>query len=303
VSGALQSAAPLVVGGRYTQDAAFYAGDIAEVLIYDGALSPEQIQNINAYLQVKYALQPAQSQVVAASPESMDLIAAGGANSVSLTWSGPGDTGYKLERSSDGQNWELLATLEPGTNAYTDTACLPATTYYYRLLVTNLEESTYSKVATATTFSVDNPGGAKPSILPLTLTKGKYALISVGKDTISLAGKLPDLSAGTVFQGKTLRVNIGGAETAFSLDAKGKARNPQGNAALKLKKDRKSKAFVGGATPFKIRLSKGTWGALWESSGIRTTGSLLVSIELDGIRYEAAHTLNVKVNTKMVVFK
>ncbi|MBI5779683.1 MAG: DUF2341 domain-containing protein, partial [Planctomycetes bacterium] len=54
---------------------------------------------------------------------------------VALTWqdNSPGEEGFRLERSEDGNNWTVTYTLGANTMAYTDTAVSAGTTYYYRV--------------------------------------------------------------------------------------------------------------------------------------------------------------------------
>ncbi len=55
---------------------------------------------------------------------------------INLSWNSvTGASGYMLERSLDGTNWQVLTTT--GGTSYTDTGLQSDTTYYYRLLVYN----------------------------------------------------------------------------------------------------------------------------------------------------------------------
>src|SRR5439155_1374482 len=73
---------------------------------------------------------------------------------INVTWNDVlNESGYRVERSTDGvNNWTLIATI-PETTTYSDTKNVqPSTTYYYRLRASNLAgDSGNSNVASATT--------------------------------------------------------------------------------------------------------------------------------------------------------
>jgi titin len=67
-------------------------------------------------------------------------------NSIALSWkdNATNETGYHLYRSTDGQNYTLLASLKPNAKSYTDTKLQPGTTYYYELSAWNPGGETYA---------------------------------------------------------------------------------------------------------------------------------------------------------------
>jgi PKD repeat protein len=111
------------------------------------------------------------------------------------------------------------------------------------------------------------------SKLPMTVTKlqGAMKFNAAGKDAVSVQGIIPELPA--LFTPLDVRasVNVGGALVEFVLDAKGRAKNAGGSFMLKTKlvrnKTTKAKEFLGGAAPFRIKLSKGTFSDDWEDEG------------------------------------
>jgi surface antigen/PKD repeat protein len=66
---------------------------------------------------------------------------------IDLTWvdNAGNEDGFKLERSLDGTNWTLIATLGTNLISYSDTGLKPGTTYYYRVYAFNRAgDSTYA---------------------------------------------------------------------------------------------------------------------------------------------------------------
>lgn len=60
------------------------------------------------------------------------------------------ETGYKIERSIEGQQWGLLRSLAANATSYTDTSAQPGNTYYYRVFAYNAKgNSNYSNSVSA----------------------------------------------------------------------------------------------------------------------------------------------------------
>lgn len=77
---------------------------------------------------------------------------------INLAWNDHSDNehGFKIERSTDGANFSLIATTAAGVTGFPNVGLTPATTYYYRVYAFNgAGNSAYTNVATATT----PPGG------------------------------------------------------------------------------------------------------------------------------------------------
>jgi titin len=99
------------------------------------------------------------------------------ATQIALAWQdAAGDeTGYQLERSTDGVNWFLLASLAANVSAYVDSALAPETSYRYRVRAINgAGNSGWSNVAVATTLA-DVP----PAPSGLTATAGSETQIAL----------------------------------------------------------------------------------------------------------------------------
>ncbi|MFP5389953.1 MAG: fibronectin type III domain-containing protein [Gammaproteobacteria bacterium] len=91
-----------------------------------------------------------------AAPAAPSLLTATAASSsqVNLSWSdnAADETGVQVERSLDGSNFTLLATVPVNVTAYQDTGLAPATRYVYRVRAVNgAGNSAYSATVSATT--------------------------------------------------------------------------------------------------------------------------------------------------------
>ena len=74
---------------------------------------------------------------------------------IDLAWSDvTGETGYKIERSTDGINWTQIATTGANVTSYSNTGLNSATTYSYRVTANNAGgDSARSNVASVTTLT------------------------------------------------------------------------------------------------------------------------------------------------------
>lgn len=75
------------------------------------------------------------------------------ASGINLSWTSIiGNTGYKLERSTDNSNWVQIAAPAQNTTTYPDSGLASGTTYYYRLIAVNASgDSAPGNVQSATT--------------------------------------------------------------------------------------------------------------------------------------------------------
>jgi len=115
------------------------------------------------------------------------------------------ETGFVIERSSDGNTFSPLATTAANITTYTDAGLVAGTTYYYRVKATNAQgDSTYSNISNATTNSSQQ---TTTYLSDLTWVSATNGLGPVEKDT-SVGGK----AAG---DGKT--ITIAGVQYAKGL--------------------------------------------------------------------------------------
>ncbi|GAA5083649.1 hypothetical protein GCM10023210_02520 [Chryseobacterium ginsengisoli] len=76
------------------------------------------------------------------------------ASSLTVNWNdnATNETNYVLERSADGTNFTVIATLGANTTSYNETGLTPNTQYYYRVKATNATESSvYTTITSVTT--------------------------------------------------------------------------------------------------------------------------------------------------------
>ncbi|MDI1248811.1 MAG: hypothetical protein PSV13_08110 [Lacunisphaera sp.] len=161
-------------------------GDIAELIIYDHALTDAERRAVTTYLNERHHL-------VANAPAVPTALAATAISStqVSLGWSsalGSAGTVFTVERKTGTRNFASIADVDDGLS-YFDATAEPETTYTYRVKARNLAgESGYSNEATATTLAVD------ATALPMTGMR-----LWLKADTIATTGRVgtwPDQSGG-----------------------------------------------------------------------------------------------------------
>jgi hypothetical protein len=81
-------------------------------------------------------------------------------SSLTVNWNdnAANETNYVVERSSDGTNFTVLATLGANATTYNDAGLTPNTQYYYRVKATNASESSvYTSNASVTTPPIPSP--------------------------------------------------------------------------------------------------------------------------------------------------
>jgi probable HAF family extracellular repeat protein len=191
------------LGGSDVYTANCYAGDIAEVLIYDRVLTTDEREAVGRYLNTRWSL-------VASVPTTpTNLVAtAVGTNQVSLTWTAGHGTSlvrYEVERKTGSGSYAQLAVVD-NAGTYLDTAASAATTYTYRVRAVNWAgETGYSNEAGATT-------PAAGSGLPLSGLRGWFkadAGMAPGKVSIwpDQSGKLMDAMAKPAIRQPSLIAN------------------------------------------------------------------------------------------------
>jgi len=136
-------------------------------------------------------------------PSNLIATAAASSAQVTLTWAdnSSNETGFKIERSTDGVSFTQIATTATNIATYTDSTGLAyATTYYYRVRATNsVGDSAYTAVASATTAAAPTTGLPAP-----------WATSSIG-----FVGPLPSISV----TGGTYNVSAAGAGIGSTTDS------------------------------------------------------------------------------------
>ncbi len=168
----------------------YFAGDIAEILVYRRALSATERSAVEAYLNGKYAynpppVAPTDLSVVALSPTQTALFWNESSSSAS---------GYAIERQNADGSWSVIATTASGTTTYIDAGLLPNTAYTYRVTaIGSLGNSAASTAASGTTQTNDGTG----TLFPLTgLRLWLHADAGVSANASGLVGRWVDQSGG-----------------------------------------------------------------------------------------------------------
>ena len=118
----------------------------------DPANSADDSRSMNETADTVAAFRSLASSIPAAPPTL--TATAVSADAVRLAWSDSStdESGFRIERSSDGVEFAEIATLAAGSTAYTDTGLNPRTGYWYRVDAFNgLGHSEFSPVASVTT--------------------------------------------------------------------------------------------------------------------------------------------------------
>ena len=100
-----------------------------------------------------------------------------GATTVNLFWSDKAynETGYKIERSSDGTNWSQIASIGADSTSYTATGLTAGQAYSFRVRAVNATgNSGYSNVAAATPAAIDPKNGIPLSDLAWSSAKNGW---------------------------------------------------------------------------------------------------------------------------------
>ena len=144
----------------------FFAGDLAEMIVFDHLLTDPQRATIGQYLNQKYAL-------VLAAPSIPSSVAATAATSASVTVSWSADPNisqgvtYSILRSTGGGPYAVVGTKTDATS-FTDTSVISSTSYSYEILA-----STFGGTSLASSsVSVTTPVGPNFSGLTLWVSAG-----------------------------------------------------------------------------------------------------------------------------------
>ena len=146
--------APGVIGGvmhPYSGVTNYFAGDVAEVLLFDYSLLPAERESIERYLNGKYSV------VVAVPGPASNLTAtAVSSTQTSLTWSAGtgGVAGFKVERKLGASGaWQSVASVPTTVTGWLDNGLGAGTQYFYRVRAYNLfGDSDNSNEAAVTTL-------------------------------------------------------------------------------------------------------------------------------------------------------
>jgi hypothetical protein len=141
-----------------------WAGDIAEIIIYDRALAVGEHAAVQNYLAGKYNLPPLTAPEPVSTPAgiSASVTAAG---TITVTWDAVPGAGasYELQVLIPGREYRTLAVLPPGTASHAHSDLNPDATYTYRIRTrAPLGVSAWSDEASATTPALPPPADGQP---------------------------------------------------------------------------------------------------------------------------------------------
>jgi hypothetical protein len=121
-------------------------------------------------------------------------------NRINLTWvdNSNNELAFQIERSTDGVNFILIATVAAGTTSYADTGLAEFTQYRYRVRAMNAGgNSGYSNQSAATTLAATPP--AAPSNLILDAVSSSQINLSWQDNAVNEANYFVEISTGGAF--------------------------------------------------------------------------------------------------------
>jgi len=106
----------------------------------------------------------------------------------------------------------------------------------------------------------------------LTKVKGSARFDQENRDSVAVAGVIPNVPAGFSPKDAFVELDIGGVTHEFTLDSKGRAKTADGSFQIRLKCKRnkisKQLEFLGGNVPFKAVVAKGSFADEWLDEGV-----------------------------------
>ncbi len=167
------------IGRSYWSGDGYFGGDLAEIILYNRALSAVERAQVHDYLAQKYGLNVAQEPGAAPLAAPGSLAAVVGDARVSLSWGGvSGATGYKVFRRIAGAGSYTQIHSAAGTS-HTDTGLNNGTTYEYVVRAYDSERESVDSAAVQAT-PVPPPPLSPPVQLP---TAGLTLLLDAGNAT------------------------------------------------------------------------------------------------------------------------
>jgi hypothetical protein len=132
---------------------------------------------------------------------------------INLQWTdnSSDESGFQLEQSTDGANWNAIATVGAGTSTYADNGLTASTTYYYRVRAYNSGgSSNWSNTVSGQTLLAPLPPSS-PNPLSATAVSGNrvdLAWTNVGNENGYRLERSPDGSAYTLIANPSADENI-----------------------------------------------------------------------------------------------
>ena len=216
--GPASASGPTYIGGYQSNPGRYLRGDIAEVLMFNHALSTSERQAWEGYLNAKYHYDP-----VPTTPTQL-MVTSLSATEASISWV---DTfgnisGYRVERQNADGTWSLVATLGVGTTSYLATGLNPATAYIFRVIATNGTGDSLAADASGTTLAAGTEVPMEDLRVWLRADAGTIAgsngQVSVWSDRSSCGN---DAQQGTPGQQPTVVAGVLNGQPAVHFDGSG----------------------------------------------------------------------------------
>ena len=146
----------------------YFAGDIAEVLIFNRGLTDDERVTVNAYLNGKYGMVP----VLPPTPSNLAASAVSPVQ-IGLSWSTPQTNGllFSIERKTGADGVYAQIGTAQDTNSYVDSTVFPGTNYYYRVRSWNFNGwSGYSPEISPPSATITSPAPQSVFIVGTNIT-------------------------------------------------------------------------------------------------------------------------------------
>src|SRR5438477_5480379 len=151
------------------------------ILNSNGVPSVAKIVQINSTIST-----PPPTPTYPASPTNLRAVAAS-SSQINLSWTDNSndETGFKIERSSDGKTYTQISTVNVNVTTYADSGLAASTKYYYRILAySDGGNSAYSNTAIATTTTPTPTPTPTPTNQPPVVDAGPDQVISLLSTTL-----------------------------------------------------------------------------------------------------------------------
>ncbi|HEX2990688.1 MAG TPA: fibronectin type III domain-containing protein, partial [Anaerolineales bacterium] len=127
------------------------------------------------------------------------------------------ETGFVIERATDGVTFSLLANVPAGTAAYTDLAVLGGYTYTYRVAAVSTNgSSAYSNTAAATIPADATPPAAPSNLVVSNLNQTSFTLSWLDNSN-NETGFTIQVATNSSFSGNTMTFNAGPDTMSYNI--------------------------------------------------------------------------------------
>lgn len=145
--------------------------------------------------------------------------------SVAISWADTAtdESGFRIERSTDGQSYQSLTNLPPNSASFLDVSVQPGTTYRYRVVASNQGgDSSPSSESFVSVAALPPPAPEAPKLPPAGLDSDSDGLSDLEEGLFATNAQLPDTDGDGFLDGNEVfhLYNPNGLAPATLLDAK-----------------------------------------------------------------------------------